>query len=60
MVGNLWRNELDKIEFNKNIIVYIVSSSIAAEDKKSKTYSDIGYLSKPISINDLELIILNE
>ncbi|MFV8353425.1 response regulator [Flavobacterium sp. XS2P14] len=53
---------LIKSEFNKKIIVYIVSSSIAAEDKKkSKTYSDIvGYLSKPISMNDLELIALNE
>jgi CheY-like chemotaxis protein len=53
---------LIKSQLNKNIIVYIVSSSIAAEDKnKSKTYSDImGYLSKPITINDLELIILNE
>ncbi len=51
-----------KSTLNKNIIVYIVSSSIAAEDKKkSKTYSDIlGYLSKPITINDLELIALNE
>ena len=53
---------LIKSEFNKKIIVYIVSSSIATEDKKkSKTYSDImGYLSKPISMNDLELIALNE
>ncbi len=53
---------LIKSKFNKNIIVYIVSSSIAAEDKnKSKTYSDIlGYLSKPITMNDLELIALNE
>ncbi|MFV8379191.1 response regulator [Flavobacterium sp. LB3R33] len=47
-----------KSKFSKNITVYIVSSSIAAEDKnKSKTYSDIlGYLSKPVTINDLELI----
>ena len=53
---------LIKSKFNKNIIVYIVSSSIAAEDKnKSKTYSDIlGYLSKPITIDDLELIAWNE
>ena len=53
---------LIKSQVNKKIIVYIVSSSIAAEDKKkSKTYSDIvGYLSKPISMNDLELIALNE
>nr|WP_315207435.1 response regulator [uncultured Flavobacterium sp.] len=47
-----------KSKFSKNITVYIVSSSIASEDKnKSKTYSDIlGYLSKPVTINDLELI----
>ena len=53
---------LIKSQLNKKIIVYIVSSSIAVEDKKkSKTYSDIiGYLSKPISMNDLELIALNE
>ncbi|MGZ9736390.1 response regulator [Flavobacterium sp. GNP002] len=47
-----------KSKFSKNITVYIVSSSIATADKnKSKTYSDIlGYLSKPVTINDLELI----
>ncbi|MDI5889180.1 MULTISPECIES: response regulator [Flavobacterium] len=51
-----------KSKFSKNIIVYIVSSSIATEDKnKSKTYSDIlGYLSKPVTMNDLELITSNE
>jgi CheY-like chemotaxis protein len=39
----------------KEISIYIVSSSIAVEDKKkSETYPDIlGYLSKPVSINDL-------
>ncbi|TDE30603.1 MULTISPECIES: response regulator [Flavobacterium] len=49
---------LIKSKFSKQIIVYIVSSSIAAEDKnKSKTYSDIlGYLSKPVTISDLVLI----
>jgi CheY-like chemotaxis protein len=42
----------------KAISIYIVSSSISDEDKnKSKTYPDIlGYLSKPVSINDLILI----
>jgi CheY-like chemotaxis protein len=47
-----------KSKFSKNITVYIVSSSIATEDKnKSKTYSDIlGYISKPVTVNDLELI----
>jgi CheY-like chemotaxis protein len=53
-------NVLQKLK--KNIIVYIVSSSIAIEDKnKSKSYSNIlGYLSKPITINDLELIAYND
>ena len=47
-----------KSNFIKNTSVYIVSSSIASEDKnKSKTYADIlGYLSKPVTVNDLELI----
>lgn len=47
---------------NEQITVYIASSSIAIEDKnKSKTYSAIlGYLSKPITINDLELIASND
>lgn len=46
----------------KSIIVYVVSSSIATEDKdKSKTYSAIlGYLSKPLNINDLILIASND
>lgn len=53
---------LIKSKFNKKVILYIVSSSIAAEDKnKSKTYSDIlGYLSKPFTMNDLELIASND
>lgn len=44
------------------IVVYIVSSSIAVEDKnKSKSYENIlGYLSKPICINDLVLIVSND
>jgi CheY-like chemotaxis protein len=53
---------LMKSEIGKQITVYIVSSSIAVEDKnKSKTYPDIlGYLSKPVSINDLLLIASND
>lgn len=53
---------LIKSKFSKNITVYIVSSSIASEDKnKSKTYSDIlGYLSKPVTMLDLELIALKD
>ena len=42
-------------QITQQISVYIVSSSIAAEDRnKSQTYSDIlGYLSKPVTIEDL-------
>ncbi|MFE3872571.1 response regulator [Flavobacterium sp. ZS1P70] len=51
-----------KPSMTKKMIVYVVSSSIAIEDKnKSKTYPDIlGYLSKPININDLTLIASND
>lgn len=51
-----------KPSISKQIIVYVVSSSIAVEDKnKSKTYPDIlGYLSKPVNINDLVLIASND
>ncbi|WP_157824527.1 hypothetical protein [Flavobacterium sp. ALD4] len=50
--------ELLKSLQNKHISVYIASSSIAIEDKnKSKKYPVIlGYLSKPITMNDIELI----
>ena len=53
---------LIKPKFNTEIVVYIVSSSIAIEDKnKSKTYENIlGYLSKPVNINDLILIASRE
>lgn len=42
-------------KITQQISVYIVSSSISAEDKnKSATFSDIlGYLSKPVAIDDL-------
>lgn len=51
-----------KTKFNKKIVVYIVSSSIAIEDKnKSKSYENIlGYLSKPVTVNDLILIASRE
>jgi CheY-like chemotaxis protein len=51
-----------KSQISKQIIIYIVSSSIAVEDKnKSKTYPDIlGYLSKPITTNDLILVASND
>ncbi|MFV5690258.1 response regulator transcription factor [Flavobacterium sp. ZT3R25] len=54
--------ELLKSQISKQIIIYIVSSSIAIEDKnKSKTYPDIlGYLSKPITTNDLMMIASND
>ena len=53
---------LMKSKFNKQVTVYIVSSSISIEDKnRSKTYADIlGYLSKPVTINDLVLIASND
>ena len=49
---------LIKPKFMKQIVVYIVSSSIAVEDKnKSMSYGNIlGYLSKPITVDDLILI----
>jgi CheY-like chemotaxis protein len=51
-----------KAKINKQIIIYIVSSSIALEDKnKSKTFPDIfGYIPKPISANDLIAIVSNQ
>jgi CheY-like chemotaxis protein len=51
-----------KSQLRKQIIIYIVSSSIAIEDKnKSKTYPDIlGYLSKPITTDDLIMIASND
>lgn len=53
---------LIKPKFPKEIVVYIVSSSIAVEDKKkSKSYENIlGYLSKPVTVNDLILIASND
>jgi CheY-like chemotaxis protein len=51
-----------KSKIRKQITIYLVSSSIAIEDKnKSKTYTDIvGYLPKPISVNDLIAIVSKE
>jgi CheY-like chemotaxis protein len=50
-----------KSQIIKPIQIYIVSSSIALEDKnKAKKYSEIiAYLSKPIDPNDLILIAAN-
>ena len=51
-----------KSKINKQIIIYIVSSSIALEDRnKSKTFTDIvGYIPKPISVEDLISIVESE
>jgi len=51
-----------KSKIDKHIIIYIVSSSIALEDKnKSKTFTDIvGYISKPVTIEDLVSIVSNQ
>ncbi|MBF2708741.1 response regulator [Flavobacterium soyangense] len=51
-----------KSKISKKIIIYIVSSSIAVEDKnKSKTYKDIfGYIAKPISVKELITMISHE
>jgi CheY-like chemotaxis protein len=50
-----------KSQINEPINIYIVSSSIALEDKnKAKNYPEIiAYLSKPINTNDLILIAAN-
>lgn len=50
-----------KSQINELIHIYIVSSSIAFEDKsKAKNYSEIiAYLSKPVNSNDLTLIAAN-
>ena len=50
-----------KSKINELIQIYIVSSSIALEDKsKAKNYPEIiAYLSKPVNANDLILIAAN-
>jgi CheY-like chemotaxis protein len=64
MDGWEFMEEIKKIKskINKQIIIYIVSSSIAIEDRnKSKTFPDImGYIPKPISVNDLIAIVSKE
>ena len=64
MDGWEFMEEIKKIKskIDKHIQIYIVSSSIAVEDRnKSKTYTDImGYIPKPISVNDLIAIVSNE
>jgi len=64
MDGWEFMEEIKTLSINteKKVIIYIVSSSIAIEDKiKSKTYPIIlGYLSKPINTSDLQLIATND
>lgn len=64
MDGWEFMEEIKKIkpEINNQIKIFIVSSSIALEDKnKSKTYSDIiGYIPKPITVNNLLTIVSKE
>lgn len=61
MDGWEFMEEVEKIKskFTKEINIFIVSSSIAIEDKeKSKNFIDItGYISKPVSVNDLLAIV---
>ncbi len=51
-----------KSKIKKQIFIYIVSSSIAIEDKnKSKTFTDIiSYIPKPICVDDLIAIVAHE
>ena len=51
-----------KSQFNEPIQIYIVSSSIAEEDKnKAKHYPQIiDYLVKPLNNNDLQMITANQ
>ncbi len=64
MDGWEFMEEIKKIKskISKYFQIYIVSSSIAIEDKnKSKTFGDIiGFISKPVSVNDLLTIVKDE
>mgnify|MGYP003409438446 CR=1 FL=1 len=63
MDGWEFMEEIKKIksDIRKDIHIYIVSSSIAVEDKnKSATFSNImGYVPKPISVTELIAIVSN-
>ena len=63
MDGWEFMEEIKKIksDIRKDIHIYIVSSSIAIEDKnKSETFSNImGYMPKPISVTELIAIVSN-
>ncbi len=63
MDGWEFMEELNNIhsQFTNEINIYIVSSSIAEEDKnKSKNFKTIlGYISKPVTVDDIVLIVSN-
>ena len=50
-----------KSQIDKKIIIYIVSSSIAVEDKnKSKEFNDVfAFISKPVNVKDIMMIAEN-
>nr|WP_315133002.1 response regulator [uncultured Flavobacterium sp.] len=50
-----------KSQIDKKIIIYIVSSSIAVEDKnKSKEFKDVfAFISKPVNVQDIMVIAEN-
>jgi CheY-like chemotaxis protein len=50
-----------KSQIDKKIIIYIVSSSIAIEDKnKSKEFNDVfAFISKPVNVQDIMVIAEN-
>jgi CheY-like chemotaxis protein len=50
-----------KSQINKKVIIYIVSSSIAIEDKnKSKEFNDVfAFISKPVNVKDIMMIAEN-
>ena len=60
--GFMTEMALIKPNFQSEIKIYISSSSIAVDDKlRAKNNPDIlGYMSKPISLDDLKLIALSD
>jgi len=59
MGGWQFMDEFIKLQFDKKISIYILTSSGAPEDKKkAKTYKNIsGYLSRPLELITLKKII---
>ena len=64
MDGWEFMEEIKELKSNitKHIHIYIVSSSISVEDKnKAKTFTDImGYIPKPITVDELISVVLDE